>query len=551
VTARLKPWLAALALGVAALLGACDSGGGRQACPAGKLCLEYGNIADPLSLDPNKTTSIQEDVILGNVFMGLAQHDAEGRPVPGMATAWETSADGLVWTFHLRQDAMWSDGVPLTAEDFVFSLRRVLDPATASETASLLYFIKNAQPVNEGRMKPAAVGVTALDAHTLQIRLEHPAPYFPQLLTHQAMYPVPEHIVARYGERWASGGHFVSNGPYVIESWKMGDRVHLVRNRRFYDDAKTCIDEIDFYPTTDSISAERRVRRGELDINDDIQSNRIAYLRRPGQMPAYVHTHAWLGVAYLAFNGRQAPALRDRRVRQALSMAIDRDFIARKLLRGGQIPAFSFVPPGIANYVPGGVKPYWGDWPLARRQAEARRLLAAAGYGPARPLKLELKHRNSADPMLFMPAIQADMKDIGVQVQLVQNESQIAYAAYRARDFQIADAAWIADYNDPLSFLYLQRSTTGGQNYSDYANPAYDALLDRADHEPDAARRAAYLARAEKMMLEDAPVAPVFFYVSKNLVSPAVTGWVDNLADWHRARYLCFKDAAARRAGKR
>ncbi len=546
MSARFGPWLAMAAI---ALLAACDSGGGRPACPAGKLCLEYGNGADPLSLDPNKTTSIQEDVILGNVFMGLAQHDPQARPIPGMATAWETSADGLVWTFHMRPGATWSDGVPLTAEDFVFSLRRILDPATASETASLLYFIKNAQPVNEGAMPTTAVGVTAVDPLTLRLTLEHPAPYLPQLLTHQAMYPVPRHVVEKYGEQWASGGHFVSNGPYVIESWKMGDRVHLVRNPRFYDAAKLCIDEINFYPTNDSISAERRVARGELDVNGDIQSNRIAYLRRPDKMPAYVHTHTWLGTTYLAFNAKSAPALGDRRVRQALSMAIDRDFIATKLLRGGQTPAWGFVPPGIANYVPQAVKPFWADWPLARRQAEARRLLAAAGYDADHPLKVALKHRNTADPMLFMPAIQADMKDIGVQLELVQNESQIAYAAYRARDFDIADAAWIADYNDPLTFLYLQRSTTGGQNYSDYANPRYDALLDQADHEPDAGRRAAILAQAEKIMLEDATVAPVFHYVSKSLVSPSVTGWVDNLADWHRARYLCFKDAAARRAG--
>jgi oligopeptide transport system substrate-binding protein len=223
-------------------------------------------------------------------------------------------------------------------------------------------------------------------------------------------------------------------------------------------------------------------------------------------------------------------------------MAIDRDFITKKLLRGGQSPANSFVPPGVANY-PNPAKAFWADWPLEKRQAEARLLLAQAGYGKAKPLTITIKHRNSPDPMLFMPAIQADWKAIGVDAKLEQNEGQIAYQAYRLRDFEVADAAWIADYNDPMTFLYLQQSATGMQNYSDYANPAYDALLAKADNEPDALKRAAYLTKAERIMLDDAPIAPIYFYVNKNLVSPRVTGWVDNITDWHRSRYLCFKGA--------
>ncbi len=531
---------ASLALAMTWLLAACGPGGGRPACPAGRLCLEYGNMADPVSLDPNKTGSIQEDVILGNLFMGLAQHDPAGQPVPGMATRWETSPDGLIWTFHLRS-AVWSDGSDLTADDFVFSLRRLMTPATASETASLLYFIKNGQAINAGKASPQSLGARALDARTLQLTLEHPVPYLPQLLTHQAMYPIPKHLVEKYGDAWTEPAHIATNGPYVLESWKLGDRVHLVRNPRFYDDAAVCIDEINFYPTNDSIAAERRVQRGELDVNGDIQSNRIPFLRRPDRMPAYVHVSTWLGTDYVAFNGRNAPALRDRRVRQALTMAIDREFIARKLMRGGQAPAYSFTPPGVANY-PSGPRFRWADWSLAQRQTEARRLLAEAGYGPGHPLSIEIKHRNTADPSLFMPAVQADWKAIGVKATLIQNESQIAYEAYRARDFQVADAGWIADYNDPMTFLYLMRSTTGAQNYADYANPAYDALLAKADNEADLKKRAAYLAQAEQLMLDDAPVAPIYFYISKNLVSPRITGWVDNLADWHRARYLCVKD---------
>lgn len=514
----------------------------RPPCPAGEVCVAVGNGSEPLTLDPHKATGTWEDNIISDMLVGLTQDDAQGNSIPGMAESWDTSPDGLVWTFHLRH-ALWSDGVPVTADDFVFSLRRILDPKTASEYASLLYFIKGAQPVNEGKAPPESLGVRAIDPLTLEIRLEHPAPYLPQLAKHQTMYPVAKHAVEKWGDAWVQPGHFVTNGPYVLKAWKLGDYVRLVKNPNFYDAKSVCIDEIYRFPTTDAISAERRVKRGELDWNTDIQSNRISFLRK--EIPQYVRTHTYLGIAYLAFNNH-VPALQDRRVRQALDMAVDRDFITQKLLRGGQVPAYTFTPPGIANYTPPPPPP-WATWPLARRQAEARRLLAQAGYGPGHPLHLEIKHRNSADPMLVMPAIQADWKEIGVDATLAQEEVQIAYSDYRVRSFEVADAAWIADFNDAMSFLYLQQSSTGPQNYGDYKNPVYDALLAKADNEPDAAKRAGYLADAERLMLEDAPVAPIYFYVNKNLVNPRITGWVDNIVDHHRARYLCVAGTAERR----
>ena len=538
----MRPWrtlaLAGATLGALLLTSSCDSGGGRAPCPAGKLCLEFGNMGDPQSIDPAQSSLISEDHILGDLFTGLTQYDARSLPVAGIATSWETSPDGLTWTFYLRH-SKWSDGADLTADDFVYTLRRVTDPKLASEYANLLYVIKNAEAVNNGKLPLSALGVDAPDPYTLRIRLEHPAPYLLYITTHNVMYPVPRHVVDKWGSAWVQPAHWVSNGPYKMTDFKLGDRLHAVRNPYFYDAASVCIDEISYYPTVDSISAERRVKRGELDANDDIQSNRIAYLRRPAQMPNYVRINTWLGTTYIVFNGKSQPAFRDLRVRQALTMAIDRDFITQKLMRGGQASAYTLVPPGVANY-PGGALPHWAGWPLAKRQAEARRLLAAAGYGPGHPLKFELKQRNTADPMLIYPAVQADWKDIGVQATLAPEEAQIAYADYRARNFEAADAAWIADYNDPTTFLNQLKSNTGQQNYSDYANPAYDALLDKADHEIDLVRRGQELAQAERLAMEDATIAPVFHYVSKNLVSPKLTGWVPNIADWHRTRYVCF-----------
>jgi len=525
----------------AAALTGCQGKPERAACPAGQRCLEIGNSFDPITLDPHKSTGTWEDHILSDVDMGLTQDAADGSTIPGMAERWETSPDGLVWTFHLR-DARWSDGAPVTADDFVFSLRRILDPKLASEYAYLLYFIKNAARVNTGT--PGAtldtLGVKALDAHTLQLTLEHPAPYLPEIAKHTTMFPVPRHVVEKWGDAWSQPEHFVGNGAYKIVSWRLGDRVHVVKNPLFYDAKDVCFDQINYYPTTDGVSAERRVKRGELDINNDFQSNRIDFLRR--EAPAFVHTHTYLGVSYLAFNAHYAP-FKDPRVRLALDMAVDRDFITRKLLRGGQLPAYTFVPPGVANYAQAQA-PDWAAWPLARRQATARALLAQAGYGPSHPLNVEIKHRNSPDPMLIMPAIQADWAAVGVNVSLAQQETQIAYQSYRARDFQVADAAWVADFNDAMSFLGLQKSDTGAQNYGDYANPAYDGLLNAADQESNLARRADEMRRAETIMLGDAPLVPIFFYINKNLVSPRISGWVDDINDHHRSRFLCEKNTA-------
>lgn len=533
-----KPLSMAAALAAAAATGCAPDAPVRAPCPAGEVCLAYGNVSEPATLDTHKSTGTWEDRILSDAFMGLTQDAQDGSTIPGMAERWETSADGLTWRFYLR-DATWSDGVPVTADDFVFSLRRILNPETASEYASLLYFIKGAQPVNEGSAAPETLGVRAVAPKVLEIQLEHPAPYILELAKHSTMLPVPKHVVEAKGDAWVRDFPLVSNGAYTIQEWRLGDYVLSRKNPRFFEADQVCVDQIRYYPTPDAITAERRVRAGELDLNRDVQSNRISRLRE--EIPGYVHTYTYLGVAYLAFN-TNIEAFKDVRVRRALNMAIDRQFITQKLLRGGQEPAYTFVPPGVANYS-SPPAPEWSTWPLERRQAEARRLLAEAGYGPQNPLRFAIKHRNSADPMLFMPAVQADWKEIGVEVALNQNEGQIAYAAYRVRDFEVADAAWIADFNDAMSFLYLQNSSTGPQNYGDYRNPRFDALLAQADNEPDPETRAGYMREAERIMLEDAPVAPVYFYVSKSLVSPKVTGWIDNIVDHQRTRYLCISGA--------
>ena len=546
--ARLLPLLIPAIIGLS--LAACQPRTNRPACPAGALCLEYGNGADPLSLDPQLIQATNEATIVMELIEGLIADGPDGKPTPGVAQSWETSPDGLVWTFHLRPE-VWSDGVPLTADDFVYAYRRILDPKTASSYAYLVYVLKNGQAANTGKAPLETVGAKALDPRTLQLTLEHPAPYLLQLLKHQSFFPVPRHVVERWSATWTQPSHFVTNGPYRLVEWRLSDYVRIEKNPRFHDADKVCFHRVDFYPTNDPISAERRVLRGELDINSSIQSNRVQFLRARRRSADYVHAFPFLTTWYLVFNGRDVPALKDVRVRQALSMAIDRDFITGKLLRAGQIPVTSFVPALVAGYpAPGEARPqpYWAAWPLAQRQAEARRLLELAGYGPGHPLALQMKTSNRPGGSLTIQAIQADWKSIGVRMSVRQEDGIIVYQSYDIRDFQTGIAGWVADFDDAMTFLGLMKSDTGAQNYGDYRNPAYDALLDKADHEADGRVRAGYLAEAERMILADADVAPLYNDVNTNLVNPHITGWVDNAEDIHPIRFLCRNDAGSRTA---
>jgi oligopeptide transport system substrate-binding protein len=526
---------ARLVLVVALALGACQQAPQRAGCPAGKVCLAYGNDIEPATLDPSTAQLISESLVIGDLMMGLTTEAADGEVIPGMAERWETSPDGLTWTFHLRP-ALWSDGAPVTADDFVFAYRRILDPKTGSPYAYMVQLLKNGAAASAGKAALESVGARALDPRTLQLQLEHPAPYLPQLLTHNSFYPVPAHVVRREGDAWVQPGRYVSNGAYRLVAWRLGDRMTVEKNPRFFDAAHVCVDRIDYYPTPDMIAAERRVARGELDVDTAFQSNRLQHIRQT--LPGYARTHIWLTTGYMTFNTHDPGPLRDLRVRRALSEAVDRDFITAKLLRAGQVPAYAFVPPGTAN-AQAGAAAVWAHKPLAARQAEARALLAQAGFGPDRPLKVELKTAGVTDSLLLAQAMQADWRAIGVDARLLQSEGQILFADLRARNFQVAFVSWIGDFNDPLTFLGLFQSTTGAQNYGDYRNPAYDALLAAADQEPDARRRATVLARAEQTLMDDEAVAPIYFGVSRGLVNPRVTGWVDNIEHRHRARWLC------------
>lgn len=528
------------AVSLAALsLAACGGSGGGGESQSASLVLHRGNTAEPYSLDPHRANGTWENNIIGDMFIGLFTENAVGEPIPGMAEEWTVSDDGLVWTFSLRE-ATWSDGEPVTANDFVFAFRRILDPATLAQYASLLYPVENAEAVNNGEMEPSELGVRAVDDNTLEIRLAHPAPYLPGLLTHYTSFPVPAHVVAQFGDAWVQPEHIQVNGPYRLTEWRTNDFVHVVRNERFFDNEDVCIDEVYYYPTNDPNTAERRVRNGELDLNNEFPGQRIEFFRQ--EIPEFVQVHPALSTVYLTFNTNQPP-FDDIRVRQALAMAIDNEFIVSEILQAGQVAASSLVPPGIANYG-GEAQVAWAGMPIDERRVEARRLLEEAGYGPDDPLRFEYSHRNTADNPRIAPVLQNDWREIAdwVNPDIAGIETQIHYDNLRSRNYQIGDAGWVADYNDAQNYLYLFLSSTGYMNYPDFNDPEYDRLMDEANNELDMELRAEILEQAEQRLLDAAPIAPLWFQVNKSLVNPRVTGWRENAVRINRTRYLCFAD---------
>ncbi len=499
-----------------------------------QVVLRRGNQSEPDTLDPQKSSALWSNNIIGDLFLGLTTESADGRTVPGVAARWEVSDDALTYIFYLREDVLWSDGSPVTADDFVYAYRRLLNPETAAQYASVLYILVNGEAVGTGKADPETLGVRALDDHTLELKLVSPTPYLLQLLTHAATYPVPRQSIDKYGNEWTRPGNIVSNGPFILADWKPQSYVRLEKNPDFYDAENVRIDEVYFYPTEDSSSSFKKFRAGELDVDTQFPARQLDWIKQ--NMPDEVRIAPWLGTYFYAFNTRKYP-FNDRRVRLALSMAIERELITEKLLNFGVVPAWNLVPPGIENYGTG-AKSYFHNWPSDKRVAEGKRLMSEAGFGPDNPLEVTISYNTSQDHKKIALAIAHGWKRLGVVTRLLNVEAKVQYANMRVGDFEVGRAGWIADFNDPKNFLFLMDSATGAMNYSKYNNPAYDALLGKASMTLDLEKRAAILQEAEQVAMDDQPLIPIYFYVSRNMVKPYVRGWIDNITDRHRTRYL-------------
>ena len=520
--------------GVSALAITLALGAGATSSAQGDNVLRVANFGEPDSLDPHRATGVWENRIIGDMFLGLTTEGPDGTVVPGAAETWTVSEDGRTFVFKLR-DHNWSDGTPVTADDFVYSLRRIVDPALAAQYASLLYPIKNSEALNTGELEGMEnLGVRAIDDKTLEITLEAPTPYFISQLTHYTAWPVPRHVVEVLGDDWTNPGNLVSNGAYTLTEWVPNGHVRIVKNPGFYDVGNVSIDEVVFFPGEDRSAGQKRFRAGEVDVATDFASDQIKFLRR--NLDNETRIAPYLGIYYYPINTKKPP-FDDVRVRQALSMAVNREAITDKVLQTGEVPAYSFVPPGTDNYgEPSFVE--WRNVDYAERVQRATALLAEAGFGPDNPLKMTLRYNTSENHKKIAVAVASMWKQLGVEAELFNTEVKVHYNDLQGGDFQVARAGWIADYNDPQNFLYLLQQSTGPLNYGQYDNPEFESLMQQAAQTADLNARANLLGEAEAIAMDDQPLIPIYYYVSKNLVSDRVQGWVDNTKDIHRTRWL-------------
>lgn len=496
--------------------------------------------ADAAELDPHVVTGLPEFNVITALFEGLvAEHPADLSPVPGVAERWEVSPDGLTYTFHLRADARWSHGEPVTARDFLASFRRVLTPSLGADYANMLYVVSRAEAYHRGELTDfARVGFAAPDDRTLVINLDHPVPHFLSLLTHPVWFPVhlptlEKHGAAgRRGGAWTLPANFVGNGPFLLKEWRPGRVIIVEKSPRYWDAAHVRLQAIHFHPA-DSVEAEERAfRAGQLHLTESLPVSKVdAYRRDPAGV---LRLSPFLDTYFYRLNVTR-PLLNDVRIRRALALAVDRRAIVEKITRGGQQPAFSFTPPGTAGYAP---PVDFADGPAA-----ARDLLAAAGYPGGRGLPdLELMINSSGNHRVIAEAVQEMWRrELGVTVRLVNMEQKTLLAQRRTLDYQILRSDWVGDYLDPTTFLDL--FTTGsGNNHTGWTNAAYDALLHEAARTPDQAARHGLLRRAEAILLAEAPVIPVFHYTTVRLVHPAVRGWHDTLLDRHPYKHVWLEE---------
>jgi len=520
--------LVVLLLALAALCGCSRSpnrsppGGGAA---HGTAILLRGLGSEPDSLDPQKARADEAQRVLRDVCEGLTTLDKSGSVAPGIAEKWQVSPDGKTYTFSLRHGARWSRGQPVVAADFVAGLRRLVDPQTASQYAEVVDVIENASDIVAGRKPPESLGVSAPDPYTVIVRLRSPAPYLPALLSHPSTCPVNPVALVNDKDAYAHPGNLPSDGPFVLSQWVHGSYIYLTRNHDYWNDAATHLDGVKYLITTDENAELTLYRADQLDITDVIPRSQFDWIR--SHLGDQLHIAPELAVYFYGFNLQRAPFAGDAKVRCALAMVIDREKLAQLVLRSGELPAYGWVPPGVADYTP--QSPDYRSLSMAQRIAAARRLYAQAGYSAAKPLRFELRYNTEEIHAELAVAIASMWQQaLGAQVTLRAEEFGSLMQDIDRGDVQMFRSSWIGDYNDAYTFAQYFKSDFG-INLTHYHNPAYDDLVNRAAAEVDTAKRRALLEQAERLMLNDQPLIPIYYYVSKHLVKPRVTGWYGNI----------------------
>ena len=522
------------------ILQGCGDRGSREESPTGAPVLNRALSTEPESLDPQKSRSVQAADVLRDIGEGLVSYSASGELVPGTAESWEMSKDGLTYTFRIRPDARWSNGDPVTAADFVFGLRRLVDPATAAFYAAELGNVVNAEAIVAGELPPQDLGVTAKDERTLVISLVQPTPYLLSLLTHPSTFPVHRESVELHGDAFARAGNLISNGAYELVDWEQGAVIELRRNEHYWNDAETSIDFVRHHVVTQEMAEFNRYRAGELQITSTVPPDNFEQIR--ADYAEELHIHPTNGVYYYGFNMTRPPFADNPELRQALSMAIDREVLVEAITGRGEAPAYSWVPPGIDNYDP--VRLPYTELSQQERNAIARNLYRKAGYGKDNPLRFELRYNTSDTQQRIALAVQAMWRKVlGAEAQLVNVEFRVLLDQMREREVtEVFRSSWFGDYNDANTFLAIMQSDSAA-NTPGYSNPEYDELMRSAGAQLDLDRRRLYLEEAERVLLADHVVIPLYIYVSKHLVSPEVRGWQDNILNYHYSQHLSLGTA--------
>lgn len=517
------------------VMSGCGPGSGGKSAGSGDsdaLIIQRGNGGDPQTLDPARAQDTHSFHVLEDLYEGLLTVNAAGRVINAAASWWEVSDDGLAYTFTLAEGAAWSDGTPLTSRHFVAGMRRALAPETGSAYSFLLYPIRNAVEVANGEVPARLLGVTAVDDRTLTIELGARTPYFPSVLTMPIAYPFFGSSDLPRG-RFTDPDFFVGNGPFVLDEWHPGSHVRLRRNPRYREADRVAIDGVQFHAITAPVTELNMYLAGDLDITSTVPGSRVKSLR---------NTHAdelqiapYLALYYLAFDLSEAP-FDDPTLRKALSMAIDRDALVDVIGRGEQ-PAYGLVPDGVSGYE--AARFDWASLPASARETEAQRLYAAAGYSPDRPLRLTLMYDAGDIHETIVLAVAGMWREVlGVDVELDKREWKYFLATRENRkDWELMRFAWTGDYDHPGTFADILHSSSP-QNLPGYASTDYDDLLSLAEAAENPEEQMRLYARAEAAMLDDDPIAPLYFYVSKHLVAPHISGFEKNVLDRHPSRYL-------------
>jgi len=530
-----RTWRAAATATAVLLLGiaACGGGDGKpqasaqapSSSVAGTL-LTRGNGPEPDTLDPQKARTDGAFNILRDAFEGLTAVGPDGGAVPAAADSWTVSSDGLEYRFHLRDGLRWSNGDPVVAGDYVAGMRRLVDPATASPYAQILEPVVNAAAITSGERPAKDLGVSAPDDRTVVIRLQNPAPYLLGLLAQPGTFPVHGPSLAANGVEYARPGKMVSNGAFTLAEWVVGSHVVIKRNRNYWNDAATQLEQVHFVHHSDNGTEFRQYRSGELDITYVVPPPQFKWIKH--NLAAELHVSPQLSVYYYGFNLSRPPFKDQPGLRRALSLVIDRDKLTSAVTGRGEAPAYGWVARGVADYTPQQFD--YASRPYAERVAEARELYAKAGYSQDKPLKVEIRYNTGEEHNRLAVAVAAMWKEaLGVETTLYAEEFRALLQSIQARkDTQVFRSSWVGDFNDAYTFLQLLQ-TGFGINLTGYSNPRYDSLLAEATRQPDAALRRTLLEESERVMLADTPLLPLYFYVNKHLVKPYVQGWTDNV----------------------